>query len=76
MCVRWRDVGVHMRAKQRTATSAKAPLESMETPAGSLNWALVPTPLLEPAESPPATVVTSPVITSGGEGEGGGTGGG
>ena len=49
----------------------------METPLGYLNWALVPTPSKEPWVLLPATVVVSPVITSGGEGGGGeGDGGG
>ena len=60
----------------RTVTSAKLPSGAMETPLGYLNWALVPTPSEEPGVLPPATVVVTPVITSGGDGDGGDGGGG
>ena len=73
-CASWRYAGVQRRA--RTPTSAKLPVGSISTPMGTLNLALVPTLLMNPAEVLPATVVTTPEITGGdgggGEGEGGG----
>ena len=73
-CASWRYAGVQRRA--RTPTSAKLPVGSISTPTGTLNLALVPTLLMNPAEVLPATVLTTPEITGGdgggGEGEGGG----
>ena len=47
----------------RTATSAKVPLGAIAMPTGFSNWALAPTPSLEPRVLP-ASVVVSPVAIS------------
>ena len=50
------------RGQARTATSAKAPVGSIAIPLGLENWALVPTPSLNPSMPVPASVVVSPLV--------------